>query len=755
MSAVSNEQFEAKLTNDDVIDLSQYWQTIRGYLPRIISLAVVLTILVGLIVMSIIPNYIAKTSLLIESEQANVLSIEEVYGLDASKKEYYQTQYEILKSRRIAEKVARRLNLVESNLFDLDVVLMNKSAFSSFLSGFKSYVKSLLPFLPQQEIMEFTAEEVANNKLKFAVDILMARLTVTPVRSTQIVNISVELEDPLLAANLSNTFAVVYIENYLESKLDMTSKATVWLNDSLQGLRTKLAKAEQKLSEFDEREQVVNIDGVFGLASEQLQQLTEQLSEAQNSLKKSEAVFNELNSGKATLEEVANLPEVLNHPTIINVKSSEVDAQSRLSELSQVYGPKHPKLIAANAELDSIKNSLFAQIRSLKSGINTEYRTAKNKVVLLKQELTEAKVEFRELTSLENQRRTLKREVDINQQLYDSFFTRLKETNELGGFESANARVLDYAQIPTIPSKPKKSLIIILSFIVSIAFGVFLVIILDSLNSGIRSVEDVERKLGQRMLGIIPWQAHKKVKNLPVRHFFDAKNHIFSESIRTLRTSLQLLNIDKPSKTILITSSVPKEGKSTVSINLAFAMGQLSKVLLIDTDLRRPTLAKQFDLPGFQPGVANLLAGTHSIEECLVTNEQCNIDLICAGTIPPNPQELLASDKFKDLIKSLEGQYDHIILDTAPTQAVSDAMVVSNLCDSVVYVVRADSTNQNVINNGLSRFLKNGKRVDGIVLNQVDLKKAKKNGGYSGYYDQYGYNSYNSYNSHISETKTS
>jgi capsular exopolysaccharide synthesis family protein len=129
--------------------------------------------------------------------------------------------------------------------------------------------------------------------------------------------------------------------------------------------------------------------------------------------------------------------------------------------------------------------------------------------------------------------------------------------------------------------------------------------------------------------------------------------------------------------------------------------------------------------------------------------------LICAGTIPPNPQELLASDKFKDLIKSLEGQYDHIILDTAPTQAVSDAMVVSNLCDSVVYVVRADSTNQNVINNGLSRFLKNGKRVDGIVLNQVDLKKAKKNGGYSGYYDQYGYNSYNSYNSHISETKTS
>jgi capsular exopolysaccharide synthesis family protein len=204
------------------------------------------------------------------------------------------------------------------------------------------------------------------------------------------------------------------------------------------------------------------------------------------------------------------------------------------------------------------------------------------------------------------------------------------------------------------------------------------------------------------------------------------------------------LNLDKPSKTILITSSVPKEGKTTVAINLAFAMGQLNKVLLIDTDLRRPTLGKQFGLPGFQPGVANLVAGTHSLEECIVTDEHSNVDLICAGTIPTNPQEILASEKFNTLIRSLEGKYDHIILDTAPTQAVSDAIVVSNLCDSVVYVVRADSTSEKVINNGISRFLQIGYRVDGVVLNQVDLKKANKTGDYSGFYDQYSYNSYSS-----------
>jgi capsular exopolysaccharide synthesis family protein len=189
-----------------------------------------------------------------------------------------------------------------------------------------------------------------------------------------------------------------------------------------------------------------------------------------------------------------------------------------------------------------------------------------------------------------------------------------------------------------------------------------------------------------------------------------------------------------------VTSSVPKEGKSTVSINLAFAMGQLSKVLLLDTDLRRPTLATQFDLPGFQPGLSNLVAGTHSIDECIVKDEAAGIDLICAGTLPPNPQEMLASDKFKQLVSVLKTMYDFIIVDSAPTQAVSDSVVVSKLCDSVIYVVRADSTHHKVINAGLSRFMQIGHRVDGVVLNQVDLNKAKKTGEYSGFYDQYGYN---------------
>ena len=191
----------------------------------------------------------------------------------------------------------------------------------------------------------------------------------------------------------------------------------------------------------------------------------------------------------------------------------------------------------------------------------------------------------------------------------------------------------------------------------------------------------------------------------------------------------------------MVTSSVPKEGKTTVSINLAFALGQLDKTILIDADLRRPSIGKQFNIPSYQPGVANLVLKSHSFEECLVRDEESNIDILSAGAIPSNPQELLADKGFEELITKLKSEYKYVVVDTAPTQAVSDSMIVANSCDSVIYVVRADSTSDKVINNGLSRFLQVGHRLDGVVLNQVNLRKSDVAQRYAGFYDQYGYTS--------------
>ncbi|WP_438864508.1 GumC family protein [Neptunicella sp.] len=738
----------ANVTDDhEALDFAHYWQVIRSFQWRIIGFAIIITLLTGLFVMTLPPKYSATASLLIESEQAKVLSIQEVYGLDSSRKEYFQTQFEILKSRKVAQKVVEKLNLVNHPLFDPD----QQSRSLGWLKDSKVQITNLLrehlPFLAQHSdnapSQPAADKNLAEVKLEKVIKRFASGLTITPIKNTQVVNISYESESPQLAAKIANTVAEVYIESYLEAKFSMTSKATTWLNDSLEGLREKLNASEKRLSDFYEREQLVNIDGVVGLAADELQGLSEQLLTAQNAVKQQQAIYEQIKVKDGNVNALARLPIILNHPSVQNVNKEVIKAESKFSELSRVYGPKHPKMIAITAEVASIRQARNAQIATLIDGIGTDYRSsyesAQQKVAALQKEVAEAKVRYRRLSGLETQRRSLQREVDINQQLYNSFFTRLKETSELGGFETPNARVLDSAPIPTKASKPQKSLIVAAAGLASIGFGIFIALVFEAFNNGIRSIDDIERKLGQRMLGLIPWQRHKRKQDLALRHFFDHKNHLFSEAIRTLRTSILLLNNEKTTKVILVTSSAPKEGKTTVATNLAFAMGQMGKVLLIEADLRRPVMSKLFGLPGFQPGLANIISGTHTEDECIVTDEYSGIDLLMAGSLPPNPQEMLASLRFKSLIGVLSKEYDHIILDTAPTQAVSDAMVVSKVCDSLVYVVKADSTRDKVIKTGLSRFQQLGHRIDGIVLNQVDLKKANKTGTFSGFYDQYGY----------------
>lgn len=723
--------------DEDIIDLSHYFRVVNQSKWRILSLALIITFLVALIVLSLTPVYKATSSLLIESEETNIVSIEQVYGLDASKKEYFETQYEILKSRYIAEKVVNKLALDSHPIFIEKLDESNSSAFD----GIKATLKSILTFLPQKEREPLSEEEQAQLRKELLITLFSENLTISPVPNTQVVKIAYTSESPKLAAEIANTVAEVYIESYLEAKFDMTSKATSWLNDSLAGLRNKLEISEKKLAEFYQREQLVDLDGVVGLASEELQGLSEQLLQAENRLKQSEIIFEQVQNFNGDPAELAAMPAVQNHPSIQNVKEAELKAQSNVSELSKVYGPKHLKMISAQAELASVKQTLENQVASLISGITNEYRQAQSQVNRLRVAVASAKEEYRTLTTLESKRRVLQREVDTNQQLYDSFFTRLQETSEVEGFESANARVLDRATLPVEPFKPKKSLILIATLVMSTGFGIFIALVLDFLNSGIRSVDDVERRLGQRMMGLIPWQPHKKKNDLPLREFFDTSNHVFSEAIRTLRTSIQLLDLSGDKKVIMVTSSVPKEGKTTVSINLAFAMGQIGKTLLIDTDLRKPAIAKRFGMPGFQPGIANLVSGTHSLDECLCNDVASNIDVITAGSATPNPQELLMSDNFKKVIKHLREQYEHIIIDTAPIQAVSDAIIVSESADMLFHVVKADATNEKIVSSGLERFMRVGKRIDGVILNQVDVKKAGNGYAYTGYYDKYGYGS--------------
>ncbi len=395
---------------------------------------------------------------------------------------------------------------------------------------------------------------------------------------------------------------------------------------------------------------------------------------------------------------------------LTQINQQVTKAQFKISEISQRYGEKHPALIQAKLELAEAQRA---------------FDEAKNASI----ELSRKEFGFQEL----------QREVQTNRNLYDTFFTRIKQANDSLELQTANARIIDSAVTPSSPFKPRKALLVSLALVLSLMFGGLLAFMLDYLDSTFKGAEDVEDKLGVSMLGMVPLVKQKK-KETSALLFLDDKYKNYAEAMRTVRTSVVLSGIDKPHKTIMVTSSVPSEGKSTSAINLAVAIGQMERVLLIDADMRKPTIAKVLNLPPNSPGLSNLVAGTATQEDCILHMEDANIDVLTSGLIPPNPSELLSSHKFAELLRKFSQEYDRVIIDSPPTLLVSDALVMSKAVDAVVYVIRSDITTHQTVRTGINRLLAVKAPIIGVILNKVNMKKAAQYyGAYSSYYAYGGY----------------
>jgi succinoglycan biosynthesis transport protein ExoP len=726
MDAQKNSSMD-RLLQDDVIDLRQYWNTIMRHKWGILGFAFVVTLLATLVVFSIAPVYRATATLLIESKQAKVVSIEEVYGLDSSNSEYYLTQFEILKSRKLAEKVIQKYGLVEHPEF-------NREPAIDF--NWRDYAGSFIPDLAPEEPTE-------EQRFQLTVDAFIERLTISPVRKTQLVNISFDGYSAQFAAQMANAVGEAYIESNLEAKLELTVKASSWLNERLGGLKDKLRESEQRLQAFRDREQIIGDNGGLDIASTELDLVAGKLVDARRQRLELENLYREIRAigSNADAERYERIPAVLGHPVVQSYKESLLKVEQKKSELAKRYGPKHPKMIAVNSELSSARRSLDRQIMSVVNGIENQYRVARASETSLENSLGSTKQEMQGLKRKEYQLKELEQEVETNRQLYDTFFTRLNETAATGDLESANARIADPAVAPLRPAKPKKGLIMALSFVVSLMFGVMCAFLLEAINNTIRSSGDVQSKLGRTMLGLLPKLDGKKGEKVSYRHYIEDSKSGFSEAVRTIRTGLVLSSLDNPHKVIAVTSTVPGEGKTSTALSLAYSLGQMERVLLIDADMRRPSVGKLFKFASNAPGLSNLVAGTAPLEECVHTMEAEGIDVISAGVIPPNPLELLSSARFAKALAVLEKRYDRIVIDTAPCQAVSDSLVLAPLVGSMVYVVKADSTPAPQVKAGLKRLDEVKAPLVGVVLNQVNLKKATRyyGEGYSGYYDVYGY----------------
>lgn len=719
----------------DEIDLLKLWQTIWRRKWSIITLVLVVSMVAILAVFSITPIYRAAATLLIEQKSAKVVSIEQVYGLDGAGNEYLQTQFELLKSRALAERVVRQLNLTTHPEFDPrqqpEPLIDFKGLMANF--DFHKVVPATLPDDLEGEVDPTEAEIFDSVTKEF-----MERISVEPQGKSQLVKVQVDMADARMSARAANALANGFIESQLEATMEMSMTATNWMNSRLGELRTKLKEAEDRLQGYREAENLVDVQGVATISAAELNLTGDRMIDARRQRAEAESQYRQVRGMGNDWERLASVPAVLGHPLIQQFKAEEAKARAKVEEMSKRYGARHPAMEGARSELSAASGSLRGQVQQVVAGIERNYQLAVANEQSLQASFNANKSQIQDISRKEFRLRELQREVDSNRALYDTFMTRLKETAATSDLESANARVVDQAVVPTIPVKPRKALIVTIAALLAGFVGVGLTLLLEALNNTFKSTEEVESRLNIPVLGILPLLKGTAERGELARMFNTDKDKSFSESIRTIRTGVVLSGIDDPHKVMVVTSSIPGEGKSTVSVNLAFALGQMEKVLLIDADLRRPTLAKSFEFPVGTPGLANLIAGTAKLEECI--KQVDGIDMMGAGTVPPNPLELLSSPRFAKALEVLKSKYERIIIDSPPTQAVSDAIVLSTFANSLIYVVKSDSTHIPQVEKGVGQLLQNNAPVNGIVLNQVDIKKAQKYGySYGGYYDYYGY----------------
>ncbi|GGI98735.1 chain-length determining protein [Shewanella hanedai] len=726
----SAEQSGNKPNAEEVIDLRQYIKVINKYKWRIVLLAFTVAALAAVVALNITPQYRATATLLIEADQAKAVSFEEIYGLDSNRKEYYLTQFEILKSRNIAQAVVQKLNLKNHQDFLSE---------PSFVDDIKA-LKDSIPFIPKKEVVQLSADEQAAFELQELVNAFSERLTISPVRKTQLVNITYESSDPKMAALVANTVGEVYIEQNMNAKMGLTQKAAGWLTTRLSDLRVRLDASEGKLQAYRERENLVDVEGVLGLVSQELEQTSGQLVVTRNEMNKLQSIVRVIDEyGRDDIDRLESITEITSHPVIQNVKQTLIAVEQKVSELGQEYGPKHPMMIAANAELATVKQNLTEQVKRLVTGVEKELNSSKRNVTALEAELVRIRAQYQQLTAKEFEYRKLSREVDTNRKIYDTFFSRSKETEVTSDFNAAVARFTDRAFTPNIPAKPNKPLIVMLAFVAAIGLGIVMAFLVEALNDTFKSAMDIENKLSMRMLGLLPLVSLAKNSLFDVHHFYQEQGRSFAESVRTLRTSFVLTQLDKQAQVLAVTSSVPGEGKSTVATNLAFALGQLDKTILVDADMRKPSIGKRFGIEPYHPGLSNFIAGTATLEECIYHDETSGISVMPCGFLPPNPLELLASARFNQVLEQLKANFDRVLFDTAPLQAVSDSLVIARQVDTVIYVVKSDDTRIGVVKACLGRLVASNARIGGVVLNQVDTKKMDKHDYYHGYYSEYSY----------------
>ena len=672
-----------------------------------------LIVLVGVTVYTFTatPVFEARTRLLIESDNPNVLSFQEVIDEQGTKADYYQTQYNILQSRALARKTLDRLQLWGDTRFAPDG--------GGWFGGLLGRSVSAAGPVDKLRAAPDGAETVEQSR---AIDRFLRNLIVSPIRNSRLVDVKYRLDDPALASQIVNAVAKTYIEQDLEYKFVTSKGASDWLGERLAEQRKQVEQAETALQRYREQNDAISLEDRENIVVQKLSDLNAAVTQAKTDRFQKEAMYKQLQSLTSDPAALDSFPAILGNTYIQQQKAELAQLQRQYSQLSEKLGEKHPDIIRVRAGIAMAQTKLDSEVAKVVQSVRNEHQAALAKENSLIAALNQQKGEAQAMNRKAIDYGVLERDVQSTKQLYESLLQRAKETGVSTELKTSNIRVVDEAERPRNPVSPRKTLNLALALLGGsfLAFG--LTFLFEYVDNRIKTPDEITAYLGLPSLGMVPalkpngWTGAEPLisRGVPPN---------FAEAIRAIRTNVLFSSTEEGSRSLVITSTGPGEGKTLVATNLAISLAQAGqRVLLVDADMRRPRVHTMFNQRQ-EPGLSNLMVGHAAPSEVMRKSSVPGLWLLTAGRIPPNPAELLGSKRFKDFIQTLRGHFDSVIVDSPPIMAVTDAAIAASSTNGIVFVVGSEMTSRQAARTAVEQLEKSRPGFIGAVLNRVDLER--------------------------------
>ncbi|MFQ5663405.1 MAG: GumC family protein [Terriglobia bacterium] len=687
------------------IHLRDYLRVLRKYRMTIL-LSVLITVLTVAVVSLRLPKrYEAVVRLAIDKESLTSLVKSTLPADPWSFQDYLRTQMRVLESGTLALQTIRALRLDQ----EPDFARPAEDSASAQASVPLSYEELLDPATELRLVEKFQSD-----------------LRVTAVPDSWLVEIRFYSTNPELAARVANAHANNFIEHNFRTKYESTMKASEWLSDQLRELRGKVESTERQMRDFERRYNLVSIDDRQNVLTQRLADLNHELSVVEADRVAKESLYRQAESGQAS--------EVLRDPLVDKLAERLAELRTQHAESRTQFGPQHPRMLRLEEQITDVESQLAAQQRTILATLKSDYQAGLKREALLRNLVDRQKARVNQLNQRLIQYNILKREATASKQLYEGLLQQLKEAGISAGLRSSNIRVVDPARVPQAPHSPNVPLNIVLALFLSLPAGIALAFFREYLDNTIKTPDEVERYSGLPMLGMVPSaesmdegslrgvlpSAKDEASRVALVTYRRPQSGM-AEAFRSLRTSVLLSFPERPPRLLLVTSCQPLDGKTTTAVNLAVALAQRGdKVLLVDADLRKPSVHKFLSTDG-KHGLSLYLSGSHEGETLILPTTIPNLFFLPAGPVPPNPAELLSTARMKELLAELARQFEHVVVDSPPVLSVTDATVLSVLVDGVILVVRSGKTTREVLRHTRHLLFTVNARVLGVVLNGLAL----------------------------------